>query len=245
MLEMKEGDYPERRHLLTDEDRANLPDLYELEGKGLEAQALLKFVSPENDPIWYAVEFDGEDLFYGLIVDDKIELCYFSLQELETAEKVYGFPVDTDDEYVPQSLREIMEFHKSEGKKVSNVELNKPVIFEKLKSYAEKISTWDNGIIEVVGVGSVTKETVEPTDPIELICVYAPEPKDDSDGFFLMVNLAERERHEGLSELLQIPNDIDFGYEMEGRYYLNGKIMDKPENRITIWRKPNEREFDK
>lgn len=247
MLEMKEGDYPQRRHLLTDEDRANLPDFYETEEQGLKAQALLKFALPENNAIWYVVEFDGEDLLHGIIVDDEIELCYFSLQELENQKSIFGDFVERDDEYIPKSLSEIIEFHKREGKKVGYVEGYKQKgIFENLKIYAERISKWDNRIIEVVGIGSVTKETIEPIDPIELICVYASEPKNENDAFFLIANLMTRERHEGLAEALQIPNNIDFGFEMKGKYYLpSGKIIEKPENRITIWQKPNEREFDK
>ena len=247
MLEMMEGDYPERRHLLTDEDRANLPDFYETEAKGLEAQALLKFALPENTSIWYVVEFDGEDLLHGLIVDDEIELCYFSLQELENQKNIFGDFVERDDDYIPKSLIELIEFHKSEGKKVGYVEGYKHKgIFENLKSYAERISKWDKRIIEVVGIGNEDNEAFELIDTIKLICVYAQEPKSESDAFFLMANLMAREKHEGLAEALQIPNNVDFGFEMKGKYFLpNGEIIDKPENRIIVWRKPNERDFDK
>lgn len=242
-----EGDYPQRRHLLTDDDRANLPDFYETEKQGLEAQALLKFALPENNAIWYVVEFDGEDLLHGLIVDDEIELCYFSLQELEHQKNIFGDFVERDDEYIPKNLSEIIEFHKSEGKKVGYVEGYKQKgILENLKTYAERISKWDKGIIEVVGIGDLSDETFESVDTIELVCVYATEPKNENDAFFLMANLMTRERHEGLAEALQIPNNIDFGFEMKGKFFLpNGKIINKPDSRITIWQKPNERDITK
>jgi len=213
----------------------------------LKAEALLKFALPENTAVWYVVEFDGEDLLHGLIVDDEIELCYFSLQELENQKNVFGEFVKRDDDYIPKSLIELIEFHKSEGKKVGYLYGYKHEgIFENLKSYAEKISTWDKGIIEVVGIGSVANESFEPKDSIELVWVYAQEPKSESDAFFLMATLMTRERHESLAEALQIPNNIDFGFEMQGKYYLpNGTIMNKPEERVTIWQKPNERDFDK
>jgi hypothetical protein len=247
MLEMMEGDYPQRRHLLTDDDRANLPDFYETEKHGLEAQALLKFALPENNAIWYVVEFDGEDLLHGLIVDDEIELCYFSLQELENQKSIFGDIVERDDDYIPQSLIELIEFHKSEGKKVGYLEGYKQKgIFENLKSYSERIAKWDNNIVGIVGIGDLSDETFESVDTIELVCVYASEPKNESDAFFLIANLMTRERHEGLAEALQIPNNIDFGFEMKGKYYLpSGKIIEKPDSRVTIWRKHNAGEFDK
>lgn len=65
-------DYPRRHKLLDQENRRKLPKLYESEDKGLDAEALVKFFSPDSNWTWYAAEFDGEDIFYGLVVGHKL-----------------------------------------------------------------------------------------------------------------------------------------------------------------------------
>ena len=45
---------------------------------------------------WYAIEFDGADLFFGYVVGHVPELGYFSLQELEAARGPLGLPFERD-----------------------------------------------------------------------------------------------------------------------------------------------------
>ena len=79
MIEIMGDDYPRRQKLLTEEVRRKLPKLYETEHEGLDAQAQMKFFTPDSNWTWYAVEFDGEDTFYGLVIGHEIEPAYFSL----------------------------------------------------------------------------------------------------------------------------------------------------------------------
>ena len=44
--------------------------------------AVVKYFSPYNSWTWYAVEFDGEDTFFGLVDGFELEWGYFSLSEL-------------------------------------------------------------------------------------------------------------------------------------------------------------------
>ena len=53
--------------LLTKEILEKLPKLYTQEEKGLEAVAIVKFFTPDSNWTWYATEFDGDDLFFGLV----------------------------------------------------------------------------------------------------------------------------------------------------------------------------------
>ena len=39
--------------------------------------------TPASDWTWYATEYDGEDLFFGLVSGFEVELGYFSRTELE------------------------------------------------------------------------------------------------------------------------------------------------------------------
>lgn len=114
MVEIRVEDYPKRRSLLDEESRKKLPELHRNEDKGLEANALVKFFSPEGSLLWYAAAFDGEDLLYGLVVGTGIQLGYFSLSELEKAKDALGHNIERDLDYEPWSLQELIEFHGSD-----------------------------------------------------------------------------------------------------------------------------------
>jgi len=93
--------------LLTAQDRKKLPGLYSQDGKGYGATAYVKFFSPYSNWTWYATEFDGEDTFFGLVKGLETELGYFSLSELENANR-NGLPlVERDKWWTPCTLEEI------------------------------------------------------------------------------------------------------------------------------------------
>lgn len=77
--------------LLTAELRKALPPLYSQENSyPNDTIAHVKFFSPYNGWSWYATEFDGEDLFFGLVKGYETELGYFSLSELENLSGMNG-----------------------------------------------------------------------------------------------------------------------------------------------------------
>jgi hypothetical protein len=98
--------------LLTKELRAKLPQLYSQEEQGLAAKAQVKFFSPYSNWTWYASEFDGEDLFFGLVDGFEKELGYFSLKEL--SELTISFAgvavpaVERDRHWEPKTLKELL-----------------------------------------------------------------------------------------------------------------------------------------
>jgi hypothetical protein len=65
---------PPKPPLLDEKSRERLPELYSQEEKGLAAEAQVKFFTPWSHWTWYASEFDGEDLFFGLVAGDFVEL---------------------------------------------------------------------------------------------------------------------------------------------------------------------------
>jgi hypothetical protein len=71
-------------HLLTKAIRRKLPPLYANEDKGTDALAIVKFFTPDSSWTWYASEFDGDDLFFGLAVGFEPELGHFRLSELQS-----------------------------------------------------------------------------------------------------------------------------------------------------------------
>jgi len=75
-------------HLLIACPLANLIICYTMQLKVLDMGNLdfmdqFKFLPPDNNWTWYASEFDGEDLFFGLVSGFEVELGYFSLKELQ------------------------------------------------------------------------------------------------------------------------------------------------------------------
>jgi hypothetical protein len=100
----------EAMELLPGEIRAALPPLYHNEKQGLKAVAPVKFFTPDAGWTWYATEFDGDDLFFGLVSGLEIELGYFALTELEGVRGPMGLPIDRDLYYDPQPLEQLQAY---------------------------------------------------------------------------------------------------------------------------------------
>jgi hypothetical protein len=97
--------------LLTKAIRASLPPLGGTEDEGLDALARVKFFTPDAGWTWYAAEFDGIDLFFGLAVGLEPELGSFSLSELAQVRGKLGLPVERDRWFTPTPLRELLAKH--------------------------------------------------------------------------------------------------------------------------------------
>jgi hypothetical protein len=97
--------------LLDEKSQERLPELYANEELGLEAQAQVKFFTPDAAWWWYGSEFDGDDIFFGLVVGHEIELGYFSLKELQSVRGPLGLPIERDRWFEPTSLRELKAQH--------------------------------------------------------------------------------------------------------------------------------------
>jgi len=105
---------PTGENLLDAESREKLPPLYSGEEKGLDALAQVKFFTPTSNWTWYASEFDGNDVFFGLVSGFELELGYFSLSELQSVKGPLGLPIERDMHFEPKSLRELREMHQQE-----------------------------------------------------------------------------------------------------------------------------------
>lgn len=92
--------------LLTAEIRKALPALYSQENVS-DPVAVVKFFSPVSSWTWYATEFDGEDVFFGLVDGFEKELGYFSLSELESVELPFGLKIERDLHWTPTPLSQL------------------------------------------------------------------------------------------------------------------------------------------
>jgi len=94
--------------LLTKAILRKLPPLYSQEDRGTDAIAWVKFFTPDAGWTWWASEFDGEDLFFGLVHGAEKELGYFRLSELKQVHGVFGLPVERDRFFKPTPLKALM-----------------------------------------------------------------------------------------------------------------------------------------
>lgn len=105
----------ERGHKLLDEEtRRRLPPLYSGKELGLNGVAQVKLFTPDSNYAWYASEFDGKEVFFGLIIGQEIELVYFALSELREMRGPLGLLIERDLYFEPTSLRELIDQHLSE-----------------------------------------------------------------------------------------------------------------------------------
>ena len=93
--------------LLTKAIRKRLPPLYSQDGLGGKAVAHVKFFTPDSSWTFDATEFDGKDLFFGLVEGHDKELGYFSLAELQKVNGPLGLPIERDLYWQPKRLDEI------------------------------------------------------------------------------------------------------------------------------------------
>ena len=87
--------------LLTKAVASNLPPLYSQENES-NPIAQARFYSVVSNWEWFATEFDGVDLFFGLVKGFETELGYFSLSEMKDSGLVVADP-----EFAPKPLSEL------------------------------------------------------------------------------------------------------------------------------------------
>ena len=92
--------------LLTNELREQLPPLYSQQGEK-DPIVRVKFFTPDSSWTWYALEFDGDDLFFGLVDGFERELGYFTLSELQSNRGPLGMPIERDICWTPRPLSAI------------------------------------------------------------------------------------------------------------------------------------------
>jgi len=110
----RERRIPRGHLLLPKEIREKLPPLYANEALGLDAQALVKFFTPDSNWTWYASEFDGQDIFFGLVSGFEVELGYFALSELGSVTGPLGLPIERDLHFEPKTIKELMVLHRGQ-----------------------------------------------------------------------------------------------------------------------------------
>jgi len=97
--------------LLTKELREQLPPLYSQEHEA-DPLVICKFFTPDSTWTWYAFEFDGVDVFFGLVIGLEQELGYFLLSELQQARGPHRLPIERDLQFKPTRLSAVRTWHR-------------------------------------------------------------------------------------------------------------------------------------
>jgi hypothetical protein len=92
-----------RRDLLPHVVRRSLPGLGATEHEK-DPLVRVKFFYPDFSWTWYAIEFDGDDLFFGLVDGFERELGYFRLSELMRTRGRMGMEIERDRSFTPTPL---------------------------------------------------------------------------------------------------------------------------------------------
>jgi len=90
--------------ILTKAIRDKPPKLYQTEHQG-DPTVWVKFFYPDASWTWYGIEFDGDNLFLGLVDGHERDLGYFSLKELrENRPGAFKLPIERDVSFTPRTL---------------------------------------------------------------------------------------------------------------------------------------------
>ncbi len=92
--------------LLTKELRKKLPPLGSSDSNP-DPLVICKFFTPDSNWTWWAIEFDGEDTFFGLVHGFEEEFGTFSLAELEAATGPLGLHIERDLYFEPTPVSKL------------------------------------------------------------------------------------------------------------------------------------------
>lgn len=87
-----------------------IPKLYETEHHA-DPKVWVKLFFPDFHWTWYIIEFDGDDLCFGIVAGAVAELGYFRLSELKAARGKLGCRIERDRWFAPQSLSQIQSLY--------------------------------------------------------------------------------------------------------------------------------------
>lgn len=95
--------------LLPESIRSTLPPLYRSEGVK-DPTVQVKLFHPASSWTWWVLEFDGEDMLFGIVDGFVREWGYFSLGELEGIRGPLGAQVERDESFTPCKVSQLPPF---------------------------------------------------------------------------------------------------------------------------------------
>ena len=96
-----------KEQLLPSGVRSALPPLGATEEER-DPLVTVKYFFPDFSWTWYGIEFDGDDLFFGLVDGFEKELGYFRLSELMANRGKFGMEIERDLYFAPVRLSTLL-----------------------------------------------------------------------------------------------------------------------------------------
>lgn len=87
-------------NLLPHDIAVKLPQLFASEHEE-DPVALVKLFTPWTYWSWYVVEYDQQDICFGLVCGHEVESGYFSIREIEQVTGPRGLRVERDTSFTP------------------------------------------------------------------------------------------------------------------------------------------------
>ena len=97
-----------REQLIPKEILRQLPKLGETSEEE-NPLAVVKFFYPDFSWTWYGIEFDGKDIFYGLVKGFEEEYGSFSLKELMDNRGKLGMEIERDFYFKPTPAKDLLD----------------------------------------------------------------------------------------------------------------------------------------
>ncbi|MGP1345499.1 MAG: DUF2958 domain-containing protein [Phycisphaerales bacterium] len=94
--------------LLPYDIRVTLPPLYATEHEP-DPLARVKLFTSWTNWTWYLIEYDGQDLAFGLVHGFEVELGYFSMGELRSIRGPHGLKIERDLHFEPTAVAALRE----------------------------------------------------------------------------------------------------------------------------------------
>ncbi|MCB9136589.1 MAG: DUF2958 domain-containing protein [Anaerolineales bacterium] len=83
--------------------------------KQVDPLAVIKLFTPDSNWTWYLLEYDGQDLAFGLVVGFETEFGDFSLQEIASARGPLGVQPERDIWFCPTPVTQLPEYKEKWG----------------------------------------------------------------------------------------------------------------------------------
>jgi len=164
-----------------------IPPLYANEGAN-DPLALIKLFTPDSSWTWYVLEYDGEDIAFGLVVGFETELGYISISELASVTGPMDLRIERDVWFKPTPVTQLAEYQQRwlnggpyEGQ--SDREAQAPTFTKQLTGErAEALLAEVAAIVpEMSGVGPVDAAGIGTQPTVVPEAEWQPTPEDQAE----------------------------------------------------------------
>ncbi len=158
-------------------DWMDVPPLYTTE-KTDHPLAMIRLFSPDSSWVWYILEYDGEDIAFGLVVGHETEMGYFSISELASVTGPLGLRIERDVWFKPTPVTQLAEYQRQwpgGGPYKSGQSFAKQLSEAPAEALLAKVAS---SVPEMSGFGPTDAGETEPEPTVVPEVEWQPTPED-------------------------------------------------------------------